>query len=104
MLSCYLQRQAVVVYEIKTNDVYEDFSKDEDLFDFGDYPQDSKFFDLTNKNVIGKMKGEFKGKKYKSKMYFLIHKRRKKKAKEVNKKAAKNIRQKNTLKFCSINK
>ena len=37
-------------------------------------------------------------------MYFLIHKRRKKKAKEVNKKAAKNIRQKNTLKFCSINK
>ena len=65
MLSCYLQRQAVVVYEIKTNDVYEDFSKDEYLFDFGDYPQDSKFFDLANKKVIGKMKGEFKGKKYK---------------------------------------
>ena len=91
MLSCYLQRQAVVVYEIKTNDVYEDFSKDEDLFDFGDYPQDSKFFDLTNKNVIGKMKGEFKGKKYKSKMYFLIHKRRKKKQKKLIKKLLKTL-------------
>ena len=38
-----------LVYEIKTNDVLEDFYKDKDLFDFSDYPQDSKFFDLVNK-------------------------------------------------------
>ena len=26
------------------------------MFDFSNYPKDSKFFDLTNKKVIGKMK------------------------------------------------
>ena len=61
------------------------------MFDFGDYPQDSKFFDLANKKVIGKMKGEFKGKKYKWKMYFLIDKRRKKKQKKLIKKLLKTL-------------
>ena len=27
-----------LVYEIKTNDVYEDFYEDKELFDFSDYP------------------------------------------------------------------
>ena len=31
------------------------------MFDFSDYPQDSKFLDLVDKKVIGKMKDEFKG-------------------------------------------
>ena len=43
-----------LVYEIKTEVVYEDFS---------DYLLDSKFFDPVNKKVIGKMKDEFKGRK-----------------------------------------
>ena len=51
-----------LVYEIKTADVYEDFYKDKNLFDFSDYPLDSKFFDPANEKVIGKMKDEFKGK------------------------------------------
>ena len=51
-----------LVYEIKTEDVYEDFYKDKNLFDFSDYPLDSTFFDPVNKKVIGKMKDEFKGK------------------------------------------
>ena len=48
------------------------------MFDFSDYPFDSKFFDPVNKKVIGKMKDEFKGKNIndfvglKSKMYSLI--------------------------------
>ena len=48
------------------------------MFDFSDYPRDSKFFDPANKNVIGKMKGEFKGKiisefvGLKPKMYSLV--------------------------------
>ena len=48
------------------------------MFDFGDYPLDSKFFDPVNKKVIGKMEDEFKGKiisKFvglKSKKYSLI--------------------------------
>ena len=31
------------------------------MFDFSNYSKDSKFFDETNKNVIGKMKDEFGG-------------------------------------------
>ena len=51
-----------LVYEIDTKDVYEDFYRDENLFDFSDYPRDSKFFDPVNKKVIAKVKDEFKGK------------------------------------------
>ena len=51
-----------LVYETETEDVYEDFYKDKDLFDFSDYPQDSKFFDSVKKQVIGKMKDKSKGK------------------------------------------
>ena len=64
-----------LVYEIKTKDVYEDFYRDKNLFDFSDYSLDSKFFDPANKKVIDKMKDEFKGRKIndfvglKSKMY-----------------------------------
>ena len=46
-------------YEIKSENVYEEFFKWKDLFDFSNYSKDSKFFDETNKNVIGKMKDEF---------------------------------------------
>ena len=46
--------------QTKTDDVYEDFYEDKYLFDFSDYPRDSKFFDLVNKKVIDKMKDEFK--------------------------------------------
>ena len=81
-----------LVYEVKTNDVYEDFYKDNDLFDFSDYPKDSKFFDLVNKKHIGKMKDKFKRKisefvGLKSKMYSLIDvdNEEEKKAKGVNK-------------------
>ena len=49
-----------LVYEIKTKDVYEDFYQDKNLFDFSDYLLDSKFFNLVNKKVIGKMKDKFK--------------------------------------------
>ena len=37
------------------------FFKWKDLIDFSNYPKDLKFFDGTNKNVIGKMKDEFGG-------------------------------------------
>ena len=57
-----LTNTATLAYEIKTNDVYDDFYKDKDLFDFSDYPQYIKFFDLANEKVIGKTKDEFKRK------------------------------------------
>ena len=80
-----------LVFEIKTEDVYEDFYGDKNLFDFSDFPLISKFFDPANKKVIGKMKDEriiteFVG--LKSKMYSLISVDNKEvtKTKGVNKK------------------
>ena len=48
-----------LTYEIKSENVYEEFFKWKDLFDFSNYSKDSKFFDETNKKVIGKIKDEF---------------------------------------------
>ena len=48
-------------YEIKSENVDEEFFKWKDLFGFSSYSKDSKFFDETNKRVIGKMKDEFAG-------------------------------------------
>ena len=64
-----------LTYEIKSEDVYEEFFKHKHLFDFSNYPKDSKFFDETNKKFIGKMKEESEVKiidefiELKSKMY-----------------------------------
>ena len=51
-----------LVYEIKANDVYEDFYKDKHFFHLINYPKDWKVFDPDNGKVIGKMKDESKGK------------------------------------------
>ena len=48
-------------YEIKSENVFEEFFKWKDLFEFSNYSKDSKFFDKTNKKVIGKMKDKFGG-------------------------------------------
>ena len=64
-----------LTYEIKSKDVCEQFFKHRHLFNFSNYSEHSKFFDLTNKKVTGKMKYEFEGKiigdfvGLKSKMY-----------------------------------
>ena len=50
-----------LVYKIKKKDIYDCFYQDRNLFDFSDYPLNSKFFDPVNNNVIGKMKDQFKG-------------------------------------------
>ena len=50
-----------LIYEIKSENVYEEFFKWKDLFDFKNYSKDSKLFNETNKKVIGKMKDEFGG-------------------------------------------
>ena len=49
-----------LTYEIKSENIYEEFLKWKDLFDLSNYPKDSKFFDETNKKV-SKMKDEFGG-------------------------------------------
>ena len=50
-----------LAYEIKPENVYEEFFKWKDLFDFSNYSKDLKFFDETNKKVFDKMKDEFGG-------------------------------------------
>ena len=50
-----------LAYEIKSEDVYEEFFKQNYLFDFSNFLKDSKFFNEANKKVIGKMKDEFVG-------------------------------------------
>ena len=49
-----------LAYEITSENVYKEFFKWKNLFDFGNYQKDLKFFDETNK-VIGKLKDEFGG-------------------------------------------
>ena len=61
-----------LIYEIKSENVYEECFKDKG------YPINSKYYDSTNKKVLGKVKDEFNGVKIiefvglKSKMYSLI--------------------------------
>ena len=58
-----------LMYEIKTEDVYEDLSKDKEMFDFSNYFAKSKYYDDSNKLVVDEMKdaaagvaiGEFGG-------------------------------------------
>ena len=51
-----------LTYEIKSENLYEEFFRYKHLFDFSNYPEDSKFFNRTNKKVIGKTKDESEGK------------------------------------------
>ena len=56
---CYLQ--TLILYEIKTEHVYEDFSNDKEMFDFSLYSAKSKYYGYSKKLVVGKMKGETGG-------------------------------------------
>ena len=47
-----------LTYEIEAEDVYQDFWNDKDIFDNSDYPENSAYYDKTNKKVIGKFKHE----------------------------------------------
>ena len=45
-----------LMYEIKTEDVYEDFSCNKEMFDFSNYLTTSKYYDDSNNLIFGKMK------------------------------------------------
>ena len=47
-----------LMYEIETDNVYQDFWADRDRIDNSDYPENSPFYDKTNKKVIGRFKDE----------------------------------------------
>ena len=45
-----------LIYEIKTKDIYEYFYEDKYSHNFSNYPEDSRFYDHSKMNEIGKMK------------------------------------------------
>ena len=100
-----------LTYGIKTEDFYEIFYKDKDLIDFSNCSNNSKFYDPSNMNQIGKMKAESERKAViefvglKSKMYSLIDvdDKENKKGKGVNSVVVKHARHKEYLDV-SINK
>ena len=47
-----------LMYEVKTEDIYKDFSSNKEMFDFNNYSNKSKYYDNSNKLVIGEMKDE----------------------------------------------
>ena len=47
-----------LMYEIKTEDIYEDFSNNKEMFDFSNYSTKSKYYDDSNKLAIEKMNDE----------------------------------------------
>ena len=93
-----------LIYEIKTEYVHEDFSKDKEMFDFSNYAAKPKYYDDSNKLVAGKMKEEtgavtieeLVGLKPRMYSFLVDDSSELKKAKSVNK----NIRM---YKECSIN-
>ena len=50
-----------LMYEVKTKDAYEYFSNDKELFHISNYSTKSKYYDNSNKWMIGKMKDETAG-------------------------------------------
>ena len=81
------------MYEIKTEDDYEDFSKNKEMFDFTNYSAKSKYYEDSNKLVVRKMRDgttdvavkEFVGLKPKMYSFLVDDKSNHKKAKVGNK-------------------
>ena len=49
------------MYKFKTEDVYKDFSNNKKRFNFSNYSTKSKYYDNSNKWMVGKMKEETAG-------------------------------------------
>ena len=50
-----------VMYEIRTEDSFKDFSSNKEIFDFSNFLAKSKYYNNLNKLVIGKIKYEIGG-------------------------------------------
>ena len=81
-----------LMYQIKTEDAYKDFRNNTEMFDFSNYSTMSKYYDNSNKLVVGKMKDEtagvtieeFFGLKPKTYSYLANSNSENKKARDVN--------------------
>ena len=50
-----------LMYEIKTEDFYKDFSNDKEMLDFSNHLTKSKYYDNSNKLLVGKRTNEIAG-------------------------------------------
>ena len=50
-----------LMYKIKTQDIYADFSSDKEMYDFSNYLTKSKYYENSGKLVVRKMKDETGG-------------------------------------------
>ena len=81
-----------LMYELKTEDVYEEFCNNKEMFDFSNNSNKSNYYDNLKKLVVGKMKDEtagvaneeFIGLKTKMYSYLVDDNSKHKKAKGVN--------------------
>ena len=81
-----------LMYEIKTEDVYEDFSSNKEMFDFSNYSAKPRYHDDSKKLVIEKIKNETRsvateeifGLKPKMYSFLLDDNNKHKKTKDVN--------------------
>ena len=88
-----------LMYEIQTEDIYEDFRINKEMFDFSNYLNRSKYYNVSKKLVIGKMKDktgsvateEFVGLKPKMYLYLVHDSSEHKKAKDVNRNVVEKI-------------
>ena len=89
------------MYENKTGNVYEDFSKDKEMFHFSNYSPKSKYYNDWKKLMARKMKDETAGVpnkeffrfKPKIRSFFVVDSSEYKKAKSVNKNVVATINQ-----------
>ena len=89
-----------LMYETKTEDAYEDFSNNKEIFDFSNYSTKSKYYDSSKKLVVGGMKDEtaclvieeFVGLKPKMYLYLLNDYSEHKKTKGMNRNVVATIR------------
>ena len=56
--NCFFTDTDSLMYEIKTEDVYTDWSSYKEMFDFSNYSTKSRYYDDSNKLIIRKMKDE----------------------------------------------
>ena len=49
------------MYEIETKNIYDDFSKNKEMFDFNKYSIKSKYYDDSNTLVDSKMRNDMGG-------------------------------------------
>ena len=100
-----------LMHNIEAEHVYEDFYKDKELFDFSNYPENSKYYNDAGNLVVGNMKDEvcgvpikgFVGLKSKKNVFMTEDNHESKRAEGINKNVVDDeLKYEEYKRFCSI--